>query len=232
MSLGTCASRTPWALTNCRHFLPSPAGISRGHPAPERARRRWGPGQHIPRTSPTRLVAAHHRYEANRCKRTIPPCPIQSTGGQRIMLSPPTDGGGGGMRNGLEAESQGKGVARESVTSASLGDGFQSLQGGKFLFPSHLQLPCCGALPSYQSTPDCPAGGRPDTPASWGAFSRGFQVRRVPSSSSSSSSTAASQRAPCYSAVSALTPLLHSPSGGFAGALSPDHTGGPVPPAP
>lgn len=52
------------ALTNCRHFLPSPAGLSRGHftqPPPE-LESVGGRAKSLPRTTRTRLSAAHHQY--------------------------------------------------------------------------------------------------------------------------------------------------------------------------
>lgn len=39
---------------------------------------------------------------------------------------------------------------------------------------SNLQLPCCRSLPGSQSNLGCLAAGRPDAPASWGAFFPGL----------------------------------------------------------
>lgn len=105
---------------------------------------------------------------------------LSYTAPNRAPGSALTDGGwprqwdgewGGGCKPGERSR---KGVA------GSLGDGFQRLSRGKLLLSSNLQLPCCTALPSSQSSPDRLEEGRPDAPANREHFPRASKSGRVP----------------------------------------------------
>ena len=128
-----------------------------------------------------------------------------------------------------EGKSQGERIPK-GVAAASLQ--FTAPLWRKFLFSSNLQLPCCRALPGSLSNLGCLAAGRPDAPASWGAFFLGLQVRRVPSTTHHPRLS----RHPYGSWVFCTlkcTSIPYSPSvgGGFLGTPCPRSGRVPVPPA-
>lgn len=77
------------------------------------------------------------------------------------------------MGNGVRAKARGKETERSRRSFASL----QCLSGES----SSSRLTCSFALQSPRSNLDCLADGRPDAPASWGAFFLGLPSQAVPS---------------------------------------------------